>query len=477
MNTPRPLTAAVSLVLTIALSCAANEEKKSVAETSGGGEVTFHKKPKPLPKDAVTEDWPRFLGSSHNAVSRETRLLKDFPAKGPSLVWEMKTGEGYATPSILGNRLVFFHRVGDEDRIDCLDARNGRRFWTFSYPCRYRDRYGFSGGPRSSPVLDENRVFVHSVEGKLHCLDLQSGNVVWKRDTSSEYKVPQDYFGVVSSPLVEGDLLIVNIGAPGGPCVVAYDKRTGKVVWQTGDQWGPSCASPVPAMVNGKRRVFVFAGGDSRPPTGGLLNIDPAHGKIEYRVPFRSKTYESVNASCPVIVDDRVFLSSSYNTGGLLLDAKTGKDVWCTRDFGAHFMTPIHKDGYLYGIDGSGGNNAALTCIDLRTGKAQWRTQPNFEENVVIQGEQRNVTYGIGIGSLLHVDGRFLCLSEYGHLLWLDLSPSGSRQLARTWLFSANQTWGLPVLSRGLLYINQNTKDTLNQTAPRLLCYDLRAEN
>lgn len=441
-------------------------------------ELTFHAKPKPLPDGAVTENWPRFLGPTHNAVSRETKLLKSFSASGPTLLWEMKTGEGYATPSILGDRLVFFHRVGEEACVECLHPETGRRYWRFKYPTAYRDRYGFSNGPRVSPVLDESRVFIYGVEGKLHCLDLRTGGLIWKRDLSAEFKVPQDYFGVVSSPLVEGELLIVNVGASGGPCVVAFDKRNGKTVWKAGDRWGPSCASPIPAVVHGNRRVFVFAGGDSRPPTGGLLSLDPTNGKLGFRFPFRSKTYESVNASCPVIVDDKVFISTSYNTGGVLLEVDrlgSYKEIWRTRDFGAHFMTPIYRDGYLYGIDGSGGNNVALTCIDLENGRSRWRAQPDFEETVVVQGKRQEVTYSIGRGSLLYADGDFLCLGEQGHLLWLKLSRKGHEQLARAWLFSANQTWGVPVLSRGLLYINQNTADKLNRTPPRLLCYDLRA--
>ncbi|MCY3758842.1 MAG: PQQ-binding-like beta-propeller repeat protein, partial [Acidobacteria bacterium] len=121
---------------------------------------------------------------------------------------------------------------------------------------------------------------------------MESGAVHWKRHLSREFRVPQDFFGVASTPLVEGNLLIVNVGAHGGPSVIALDKATGKLVWETGDRWGPSYASPVPATVRDKRRIFVFAGGESRPPTGGLLSIDPANGEIDFRFPWRSRSYE-----------------------------------------------------------------------------------------------------------------------------------------------------------------------------------------
>ena len=113
---------------------------------------------------------------------------------------------------------------------------------------------------------------------------------MWKRDLRTEYKVPQDFFGTASTPLVEGELLILNVGAPGGPCVVGLDKATGREVWRAGKEWGPSYASPVPAVIHGKRRVFVFAGGESEPPTGGLMSIDPATGRSISSFPWRSRT-------------------------------------------------------------------------------------------------------------------------------------------------------------------------------------------
>ena len=282
--------------------------------------VRFHTKPKPLPPGAVTHDWTSFLGPSHNGVSTETRLLKDWPEGGPPLVWELAKGTGYTSPAIHGSRLVYFYRQGQEEIVDCLHPETGQRYWTFRYPTGYSDRYGYNNGPRCSPVIDGNRVYIYGAEGQLHSLDLKSGAVHWKRHLSREFRVPQDFFGVASTPLVEGNQLIVNVGAPGGPSVIALDKATGKLVWEAGDRWGPSYASPVPATVRDKRRIFVFAGGESRPPTGGLLSIDPANGKIDFRFPWRSRSYESVNASNPVVIGNQVLISASYKTGAALLD-------------------------------------------------------------------------------------------------------------------------------------------------------------
>src|SRR3954471_989270 len=283
--------------------------------------LKFHAAPKPLARDAVSNDWPRFLGPANNSTSTETKLVKNLPAKLP-VVWEAKKGTGYCAPAIVGDRLILFHRVADEEVIDCLQADTGLRFWQVKYATAYQDRYGYCDGPRASPVIDEGRVYAIGAEGVLSCLDLKTGHLFWRRKLLEEFKVSQNFFGVGSTPLVEGNLLIVNLGAPGGPSVAAFDKKDGKMVWGAGEQWGPSYASPVPAVLHGKRRVLVFAGGESNPPTGGLMSIDPLTGKEDFSFPWRSKSYESVNASCPVIFDDKVFVSASYKTGGALLEVK-----------------------------------------------------------------------------------------------------------------------------------------------------------
>ena len=427
----------------------------------------------------MTHDWTSFLGPTHNGMSTETKLSHTFPKGGPKLVWEMTKGTGYSSPAIIGDRLVMFHRVGNEERVECLHRETGDRYWKFAYPTQFEDRYGYNNGPRASPVIDGDHVYTYGAEGKLHCLKLETGQVYWKRDLPAEFKVPHDFFGVASTPLIEGDLLIVNVGAPGGPTVAAFDKKTGKLVWGAGDKWGPSYASPVPANVNGHRRIFVFAGGESNPPTGGLLSIDPQNGGVDFSFPWRSKSYESVNAACPVVVGNQVFISASYKTGGALLNVlpNGGQSVaWTTQDLSTHFNTAIHKDGYLYGFDGRNEPDASLACLELKTGKVMWRVNPEWEETLVVNGVEHRQTLGTFRGTLLWVDGKFLCLGEMGHLLWLDLTPKGYKELARAWLFAARETWALPVLSRGLLYVGQNSRNVMSRESPRLLCYDLRGE-
>ncbi|MGH9720298.1 MAG: PQQ-binding-like beta-propeller repeat protein, partial [Bryobacteraceae bacterium] len=334
--------------------------------------VTFHVKPKPLSGRAVTHDWKSFLGPTHNGSSTETALLREWPKAGPTLVWEMRKGTGYSSPAVAGDRLVYFHRADNREKVECLHPETGARYWDFSYATQFEDRYGYNNGPRASPVIDGDRVYTYGAEGKLHCLKLQTGQVYWKRDLAREFKVPQDFFGVATTPLIEGDLLIINVGAPGGPAVAAFHKLTGKMAWGAGDQWGASYSSPVSATVNGERRVFVFAGGESQPPAGGLFSINPANGAIDFAFPWRSRSYESVNAASPVIAGSQAFVSASYNTGGALLNLLPGGKhsvAWTSREIGTHFNTAIHKDGYLYAFDGRNEPDASLVCVELKTGK------------------------------------------------------------------------------------------------------------
>ena len=441
------------------------------------GRAIVHGVPRPLAADAVTHDWTSFLGPTHNGVSTETRLSRTLP---PPLVWELPTGSGYASPAIAGDRLVYLHRVGDEEIVECLHPETGATHWRLRYPSAYRDRYGYNNGPRSSPVIDVagGRVYTIGAEGRVHAMALDTGRVVWRSDLRTAYSVRQDFFGISSTPLIEGGLLIVNVGAPGGPTVAAFELETGEEVWQAGAEWGASYASPVPAVVHGERRVFVFAGGESRPPSGGLMSIDPATGQVDFTFPWRSRTYESVNAACPVVFDGKVFITASYRAGGALVEVRpdfTHEVAWTTREFALHFNTPIHRDGFLYGFDGRNMGDSSLACIDAATGEVAWRAVPQWREAFTIDGRQYEQILGTARGSLLAADGQFLCLGELGHLLWMDLTPEGYTEISRGWIVAARESWSLPVLSRGLLYVTQNARDLLTGAGPRLLCYDLRA--
>ncbi len=439
--------------------------------------VRFHAAPKPLPPGAMVEDWPAFLGGRGEPVSGETGLLDKFGPDGPNLVWELSTGTGYSSPAIQGDYLAYMHRVGSNVVVECLQPETGERYWTFQYPTDFEDRYGYNNGPRSTPLVDGEYVYTYGAQGRLHCLRLKTGQVVWKRDIAQEFAVSQDFFGTATTPVIDGNAIILNVGAPGGPTVAAFDKLNGRMLWGAGDEWGPSYATPVVREVRGRRRAFVLAGGESSPPTGGLLAIDPADGSLEFRFPWRSRSYESVNASSPVVVNDTVLVSATYRTGAALLRLRADRGfdkLWENRDFDLHWTTAVYEGGHYYGFSGRNEPDARLTCVRASDGATVWSEVLEWKESVRVQGGVRTIYGSPHRGNLLKVDGRFLALGEHGHLLWLDLSPSGPQILDRARLFLARETWSPPVVSRGLLYVSQNSRSIDPASGPRLLCYDLR---
>lgn len=441
-------------------------------------ELTFYNPPKPLSTNAVTSDWRDFIGPTNNGYSPETKLLKTFSEDALKKVWEVTRGEGYASASVIGDKVVIFHRTGGAEIIECLQAETGQRIWKFSYPSDYKDRYGFGNGPRCQPISDGEYVYTLGVEAQLHCLELSTGRVLWKRDLKTEFDLTLDFFGVGGAPLLEGNKLIINVGAPGGPTVAAFDKNNGKMIWGTGNEWGPSYSSPVAANTRAGRKLFVFAGGESRPATGGLLVIDPDSGEISCRFPWRGNRYESVNASSPVIVDNKVYISECYGAGGVCLEIQEDgscKELWRNEILNTHFMTAIHKDGYLYGVDGHGPRNAPIVCIKMDTGELMWKHEPEWMATADSANGPQSYNLMPALASFIEVDGRCLVLGQYGHLAWLDLNPQAYKELELTHLFLARQTWAMPALSKGLLYVGQNDEG-IDGSPTRFICYDLRAK-
>lgn len=421
---------------------------------------------------AERADWPRALGPAHNCTTPESGLLKQLPPAGPPVLWEMPLGSGFGGPAISGGRLVVFHRVDGSEIIECRDAATGAVQWRHDYSAPYEPRYGGSSGPRTSPVIADGRVFTFGISGRLHCMDLATGKVVWSKDCAKEFAMKAAFFGYGSTPLVLGARVIVQVGGEigGGPVnSVALDAATGKLLWAAHHEWGASYASSVPAVIHGRECVLIFAGGKSRPATGGLLIVDAADGKVLASAAHRADIAESVNASSPVLLSGgkdapaRVFVSEAYTAGGLCVEIArdfSARAAWRAPGLGLYWMTPVVRDGAVLGFSGLNDRGAELVCHDIATGKELWR-------------DALGSTFGRG--SLLVTGDGVLCLGEFGDLAWLEVSRTGADVLSKCRLFEAPETWTLPALSGGLLYVQQNEPGRAG-TKPRLICLDLRAK-
>src|SRR5262249_29146481 len=156
-----------------------------------------------------------------------------WPTNGPLRLWSKAIGTGYSAPSVRHNRTVLHHRLGAEEIVESFDATTGTGQWRYAYSSRFVDPYGYNDGPRSTPLLTSNRCYTFGAEGKLLCLELETGKLVWQRDTAKDWEVPEAFFGVGSTPLLEADKLIVMVGGQPNAGVVAFDAKTGATLWQS----------------------------------------------------------------------------------------------------------------------------------------------------------------------------------------------------------------------------------------------------
>ena len=420
--------------------------------------------------DALASDWNDFLGPERNGKSQEKIDIVPWGKTGPPVVWHKRIGVSYGAPVVADGRLFMFARHGNMARLTCMESDTGTELWRFEHPTDYEDMYGYNNGPRSCPVVDEERVYTFGAEGMLHCLRVSDGELLWKVDTAARFNVVQNFFGAASTPIVEDDLLIAQIGGspPGTPKdpwvsngkppsngtgIVAFNKKTGEVVYEISDELA-SYASPIMATIDGRRWGFMFS-------RDGLVGFEPVSGILDFFYPWRCPKIESVNASSPVIADDLVFISESYEIGSSVLQVYPGgyKVVWKdsprsrNKSMRLHWNTAIHHEGYLYACSARHANGAELRCVELKTGKVAWAQRVNER------------------ASLLWVNDHFIYLGERGRLMLLKCTPKKMEILSETAPRDENgrqfieyPAWAGPVVANGLLYVRG--KD-------RLVCFSL----
>ena len=410
-------------------------------------------------------DWPGFLGPAGNATSPETGVPKSLPPQGPQVRWHVTTGTGYGSASVSGGRCFFFDRVDGTARLRCFAAETGELQWDYTYPSLYKDMYGFDNGPRSSPVVDGDRVYIYGAEGELHCVNIANGQRVWMMDVNDEFGVIQNFFGVGSTPIIHEQLLIFTAGgsppeednvplgqldrvSANGTAIVAVDKKSGDVVYRVGKDLA-SYASLRVARFHQQATIVAFL-------RGGLMLVDARSGKELAQFDWRAKKLESVNAANPVIHGNRIFITESYEKGGCLLEVTEDRSlrvVWQDRrrqqSIASHWMTPVYHAGYLYGVSGESSGNAVLRCVDWETGAVQWSQS------------------GLTRATLLLVDDLLVCQSEDGVMRFIEPTAEKYTPLAEFRLVAGDAdsevapgspllkrpVWAAPVLSHGLLFV------------------------
>lgn len=372
-------------------------------------------------------DWAQWRGPNRDGISTETGILKTWPENGPNVKWRAVSGDGYSGMSIVDNRLYTAYSKTSDELAVCLDAGSGQLLWQARLDKKFLNNFG--NGVRSTPSIDGRMVYFISALGQLVALDALKGSELWKHDLQSEYGCKIPTWGLSSSPLVYHNLLLVDVGGNGNHGFMAFDKKTGKVIWETPTPV-PGYSSPIVVNVAGRDYALDFTG-------KSLIAVDPATGKQHWIYDW--ETSYDVNAATPVfIAPDQVFISTGYGKGAAML--KLGKnsvqELWQSRVMRNHFASCIYVDGYLYGFD-----DATLRCVNAQTKESTWAKR------------------GFGKGSLLYADGHLIVLSERGKLVLIAAKPGEYVEKASAQMLKG-RCWTMPTLLNGNLFI-RNEKEIL----------------
>lgn len=368
-------------------------------------------------------DWPYYGGPNYNFVSPEKGWLSQWPEGGPKKLWEAKVGTGFCTFSVSNGRVYTMGNTADNDTVFCLDAETGAEKWKHSYPCKLAAD-NFEGGPCATPTVDGNVVYTCSRFAHVYALDATSGKEIWKKDLMQELGVKRPQWGFAGSVLVVGDKLILNVGGAG----TALDKATGKVIW-TSNKDAAGYATPVLATYNGKQAVVIFS-------AKSVVAVAVADGSKLWEREW--KTSWDVNAANPIIIGDKVFVSSGYNRGCAMLQIK-GSEVttlWENKNMRNHYASCVFVDGFIYGFDGQAGGGS-LKCLDAANGEVKWNKD------------------GLKPGGLLASDGKLIALSDGGRLVVAEAAPTEYKETGSAKPLSG-KCWTMPVLANGRIYARNN---------------------
>lgn len=395
-------------------------------------------------------DWPQILGPHRNGAATDERIAGSWPSSGLKALWQREVGRGFAGAAVSRGTAILFHRVGDQEVVEALAAATGKTAWKAAFPASYVPTFSDDNGPRVVPIIAQGRVYTYGAMGNLRCLDLASGKVLWERNTYEDFnskkevndEPPEGYFGIGSSPIVEDDKIIVNVGGDTQEAgIVAFAADTGRTVWKATAERA-SYSSPVAVTVGGVRHVIFVT-------RLSVVSLNPDNGKVRFQFPF-GRIGTTVNGASPVVFDGHLFVTASYRIGSVLAKISGGDAEVLRRDpaiLASQYTTCVENGGYLFGIHGrQDGPLAELRCFDPRARKVLWAI-PSF-----------------GYATLILAGDKLLILKTDGTLVLAAASPNKYEELARTQVCE-NTTRALPALAEGLLYV----RDT-----EVLKCVDLR---
>ncbi len=409
-------------------------------------------------------DWPQWRGAQRDGVWRENGIVEKFAGDSIPLRWTVPLGPGYSGPTVAAGRVYItdFNKEKSSERVLCLDWMTGAKLWEVSYTCSY-ESFTYEAGPRASVTVHDGRAYALGAAGNLHCLDAVTGKILWQRDLLTEYRIRMPKWGIAAHPLIEGEVMITQIGGAGEACVVAFDRKTGEERW-TAFPDEASYAPPI-AIEQAGRRLVVMALGYR------LLAFDPATGALAWSHD-QPKSSWPISIPAPVVQGDLMFFSNAH-AGSYLFRLASDRPavdvVWerGRRPRSDDTLSPVIPDplvmnGLVIGVQTDG----ELRCLDLMTGKRHWETVEPMPKawhatmHLVRAGETGE---------------RAWIFTEQGNLILARLNAAGYQELTRARLLEPTPeqgprgrvvTWSHPAFAYRHIFARSDRE---------LVCADLTA--
>ncbi len=376
------------------------------------------------------EDWPEWRGSGRLGLWTETGIVDRFPTGGLTATWRTPVNAGYAGPAVAGGRVYVVdarpagrpnHMI---ERIVALDEQSGSVLWTQEWEANYSGlQLVYAIGPRATPTVDGDRVYVLGAMGHLLALDVKDGHVRWQKDFVKDFDAEVPSWGMAGAPLVDGDRLICLVGGQPDAKVMALNKLTGEEIWRAlSSDWEPGYGQPTIIETAGVRQLIVFQ-------PKAISSLDPATGKIRWEVPHTVEM--GMTVPTPVRSGPYLFVTSQWGGARMLKLAESGaaatvlwsgpgesdREYPMPNSLNAVISTPVIQGEYLYSLD----NFGILHCVELATGKHVWESRDVLKERAMY-----------GTAFFVRNGDRYFINTDRGELVIARLSPTGFEEIDRT---------------------------------------------
>ena len=426
------LRTALPFLISITAACAAHRPydggpvAESTATVPGSPAAANHASP----QAAVPQkpSWPGFRGQDRDGVYREPiKVAWD----GLSPMWKKPVGGGRASFAVAAGRAFTIEQRGRNEVVAAYDVMTGRELWTNAWPERFSQWMGGGEGPRATPAWADGVVFALGGHGELRSLDAATGRLIWRTNILKDTGAKNLRWGMAGSPLIAGDAVIVLPGGSAGRSVAAYDRRTGKRLWTALDD-KTAYASPMQVTLLSVPQFLVVSG-------TRLVGLSLDHRRVLWEFPWT--TDHDASAVQPIVIgDNRVFYSSGYGAGAVVLElTKTGdqfavRQVWRNIRMKNRQSSSVLHEGFIYGLD-----EGILACVDAATGELKWKGGRYGHGQVLLAGDHLIIT------------------TEEGELVLVAATPERLRELARVPAVEG-ETWNVPAFADGILLV-RNTRE------------------